>query len=128
MRRRGSGAKLLMAALFTTFLWAGITAGPSVVAAKNLTDMGYTLTDLNLGGSYSQVFAINDKGEVVGWSRTAGNLAQHAFLYSKGTMTDLTQVVSDLFLVDFFNPIDINPAGEIIGTGGNGDAYILKVP
>lgn len=61
---------------------------------------------------------------------TAGDLATHAFLYSGGTMTDLTQVVWDLFLVHFW-AFDINRVGEIIGYGnrdGNTHAYILTVP
>jgi probable HAF family extracellular repeat protein len=32
---------------------------------------------------------INDKGQAVGWSYTAGNVARHAFLYSDGTLIDL---------------------------------------
>jgi probable HAF family extracellular repeat protein len=79
-----------MGALVTAFLWGGITAGPSVADTITYTDMGYTLTDLGtLGGSGSYASAINDKGQVVGYSDTTGDLATHAFLYSKGTMTDL---------------------------------------
>jgi probable HAF family extracellular repeat protein len=131
MRRRGSWTKLWIAALVMAFLWEGITAGPSVAAAKNLTDMGYTLIDLGtLGGSSSNPTAINNKGQVIGGSLTAGDLASHAFLYSDGTMTDLTQVVYDLFFVDNFRAYELNEK-QIIGTGdrdGNTHTYILTVP
>jgi len=41
----------------------------------------YTLTDLaTLGGTFSQAFGLNDKGWVVGFSTTAGDIGFHAFL------------------------------------------------
>ena len=42
-----------------------------------------------LGGSTSLAFGVNDAGQVVGAAATAGNLASHAFLYSRGRMTDV---------------------------------------
>ncbi|HYE65038.1 MAG TPA: DUF3466 family protein, partial [Pyrinomonadaceae bacterium] len=41
-----------------------------------------------LGGSFSSASAINESGQVVGYSETAGG-HYHAFLYSGGRMTDL---------------------------------------
>lgn len=103
IKRRGSGAKSLLAAMLTVFLWGGITAGPSVAGTSTFTDMGYTLIDLGtLGGSGSWASAINDKGQVIGGSLLAGDLTSHAFLYSDGIKTNLTQMVFDLFLVDKF--------------------------
>ena len=131
MRRRGSRAKFLMAALFTAFLWGGITPGTSVAEPITYTDMGYTLSDLGtLGGSDSHARGTNDKGQVVGYSDTAGNVDSHGFLYSDGTMTDLAKVVYDLFLVENFLVSEIS-ADQIIGGGDwNGDqhAFILTVP
>jgi len=42
-----------------------------------------------LGGTESQVRAINDRGQVVGYSQVAGDGAAHAFLYEDGVMKDL---------------------------------------
>jgi probable HAF family extracellular repeat protein len=52
---------------------------------------GGTMTDLGtLGGSASGANAINNSGQVVGYSYIAGTSGdRHAFLYSGGTMTDL---------------------------------------
>ena len=50
----------------------------------------YTLTDFGtLGGTFSQAFAVNNKGWVVGFSTTEGDAALHAFLWRGGIMTDL---------------------------------------
>jgi probable HAF family extracellular repeat protein len=42
-----------------------------------------------LGGNLSRGFAINDAGQVTGYSTTAGDATSHAFLYSAGVMQDL---------------------------------------
>ena len=59
----------------------------------------YTLTDLGtLGGTYSQAWGINNAGQVVGQANIP-NEAEHAFLYSGSTMTDLVvlQIIIDRF-------------------------------
>jgi len=42
-----------------------------------------------LGGRRSQAIAINDRGQVVGWSTLAGDTNLHAFIWEDGVMTDL---------------------------------------
>lgn len=50
----------------------------------------YTFTDLGtLGGTFSQAFGVNDKGWVVGFATTEGDISLHAFLWRRGVMTDL---------------------------------------
>jgi probable HAF family extracellular repeat protein len=51
----------------------------------------YAITDLGtLGGTYSIAYGVNNRGQVTGWSYTAGG-ASHAFLWQPGAsaMTDL---------------------------------------
>lgn len=42
-----------------------------------------------LGGNIATATAVNDDGEVVGWSMTVSNKETHAFLYQQGQMMDL---------------------------------------
>lgn len=73
-----------------------------------------TITDLGVlpGGDNSYASAINDRGEVVGWSATAldnGNL--HAFRWRAGAMSDLG--TDGVFSVAY----DINDRGQVVGFG-----------
>ncbi len=50
----------------------------------------YAVIDLGtLGGSFSLAYAINDKGQIDGFSTIPGDGAIHSFLYASGVMTDL---------------------------------------
>jgi probable HAF family extracellular repeat protein len=75
----------------------------------------YTLTDLGtLGGTFSQAFGVNDKGWVVGFATTEGDISAHAFLWRRGVMTDLgTLGGSDP--LPFSVAGSINNRGEIVG-------------
>ena len=68
------------------------------------------MTDLgSLGGGISMANAINNKGQIIGWSSNMYN-ERHAFLYENGTMKDLGTlegVHSDA--------TDINESGTIVG-------------
>ena len=117
-------AKAMIAASFMVFLWGGITAGPTVAAAKNLTDMGYTLIDLGtLGGSSSRATAINDKGQVIGESATAGDLATHAFLYSNGIMNDLGTLGGT-----YSRATAINKKGQVVGASDTAENMVRQHP
>jgi len=70
-------------------------------AAVEITDLG------TLGGEWSEAYAMNDSGQVIGMSQTA-NGDDHAFLYSNGQMTDLYPLNSLRGM-----PMGINSAGQI---------------
>jgi probable HAF family extracellular repeat protein len=72
----------------------------------------YFVTDPGtLGGTQSFAYGINNSGQVVGFSWTAGDASGHSFLYSNGRMTDLYPLNSqDLVTV---GPTDINDAGQV---------------
>lgn len=74
-----------------------------------------------LGGNWSDATAINDSGQVVGTSRTAGNQT-NVFLYSGGGMTDL-----GAFANHAVAPTAINNSGEVVGNsqGNYGPAAVI---
>jgi probable HAF family extracellular repeat protein len=72
---------------------------------------GYLIVDLGtLGGSETQPVALNERGEVTGWSRTPDN-AQHAFLFANGKMLDLGTLGGSISRGNA-----INDDGEVAGT------------
>src|SRR5256885_1734433 len=70
-----------------------------------------TLTNIpTLGGTVISATDLNNVGQVVGFSRTAGDTAQHAFLFSGGVLSDLGTLGGRFSLAS-----GINGAGQIIG-------------
>lgn len=67
-----------------------------------------------LGGDFSDARNLNDNGEVVGVARTAGG-QDHAFVYVKGTMTDLGTLGGDASIA-----LAINSRGDIVGAAKSG--------
>ena len=85
------------------------------------------VTDLGVlpGGDNSFASAINDHGEIVGWSATAPNNGDlHAFRWRDGTMTDLG-VPPEPFSQSIAR--DINNAGQIAGDMNRGGMDLFAV-
>ena len=86
---------------------------PSIGAYDLATALRYTIVDLGVipGGTLSQAYAINNKGQVVGIS---GNNGDHAFIWQNGTMIDLGFPVGDTS-----DAFAINDLGQVVGAVGN---------
>ena len=79
---------------------------------------GTTPTDLGtLGGSRSTGAGINVFGDVVGMSFTLGEAANHAFVYTGGTMYDLSTLIQPGSGVIGLQATAINDSGQIAGFG-----------
>jgi probable HAF family extracellular repeat protein len=78
-----------------------------------------------LGGSFSQAWAINARGQVAGTSTTAGDAATHAFSWTAtGGMIDLGTLGGSGSSLDFKYPLGVvNDSGQIVGSSSiSGDA------
>lgn len=103
--RRTTLAAVLLAAFAVGVARASATPTPSFTAV----DLG------TLGGAHSRAFALNEAGQVVGWSYTAGPLEDqevHAFSWTHGDgMVDLRTLggsSSEATLV--------SPTGQVVGS------------
>ncbi len=101
---------------------AGGTVAPHLV-------MGYSDISLgSLGGTNGAAYALNNSNEVVGWSQIASG-AQHAFLYSNGTIQDLNGLLPPLSGITLTSAVGIDSAGEIVAFGtdasGQTNEYLL---
>ncbi|MCK6372540.1 MAG: PEP-CTERM sorting domain-containing protein [Zoogloea sp.] len=81
---------------------------------------GGTMTDLGtLGGTTSTARAINDSGQIVGWSTTSTNTTQ-AFFFNAGVMNDIGTLGGT-----FSRAVSINASGQAVGSSSiNGDTEI----
>ena len=90
------------------FIWtSGATDG--VAGNVQMKSLG------TLGGPVSQAYAINDSGQVTGYSDVPAHPAnhQHAFVYSAGMMIDVGQQLTSL--VNSYG-YGINASGHVAGT------------
>src|SRR5215204_4709720 len=84
-------------------------------AETQTTPSYYKVQDLGtLGGSHSWASAINDPGQVVGYSNLAGDQNYHAFLYKDGKMTDLGTLGGTSSEAK-----GINISGQVVGWSDN---------
>ena len=95
------------------------------VAHGYLYSGGVTIDIGSLGGQPTYPFGINDAGQVVGQSTTAGGNS-HAFLYSGGQMTDLGALPGDVYST----ATGINGSGQVVGysasASGTTRAYLYS--
>jgi len=72
-----------------------------------------------LGGYYADAEAINDLDQVVGFAATPDDFGQrsHAFIWQKGAMVDLNDLVVNGADWELEEAADINNAGQIVGVG-----------
>jgi probable HAF family extracellular repeat protein len=88
---------------------------PSVVGVINhalLWQGGKTINLGSLGGNHNNLAtAINNSGQVIGFSDLSGDTTFHAFLWQNGMMTDLGTLPGDAYSI----PLGINDAGQVVG-------------
>lgn len=90
----------------------GLTAMPTSLPAYKLTDLG------TLGGDFTYAVAVNDVGQVVGYSKTAAG-ETHAFLWQHGVMTDLGTLGGN-----HSEASDINNLGYVVGHSHDTEDYV----
>jgi probable HAF family extracellular repeat protein len=116
---------------FTGMLGNGFTYHAFVNGPGFLEDIGV----LDANSDFSAGNGVNDLGQVVGYSSVfvdpnATNSVNHAFLYSGGTMQDLTTLVPQLADFGDTQGLQINDRGQIFGSGvrDRQTTYFLLTP
>jgi probable HAF family extracellular repeat protein len=94
-----------------------------------LDDGGAFISLGTLAGYYSTAYAINDNGQIVGYSSYAlGGQDFHAFLYSNGQMADLNNLIAPDSGWELYEADAINNSGQIAGFGiinGHYQAFLM---
>jgi len=97
------------------------THSPPMVQTPHLLPMTHASGDISLGtlgGTNGVANALNNSNQVVGWSQIASG-AQHAYLYSNGTMQDLNSLIPSSSGFVLTSAVGIDSAGEIVAYGTN---------
>jgi probable HAF family extracellular repeat protein len=120
MNERGQ----VVARSFTNSSINPVTGTPTV--DPFLWDKEQGMIDLGtLGGTSGCAIYLNNRGQVVGYSNMAGDLATHPFLWERGEIEDLGTFRGPFGFANW-----ISEAGEVAGTadheGGQPHAYLWK--
>jgi len=95
------------------------TVGPFLWDRGSMNDLG------TLGGTFGVANALNNRGQVVGFSDLAGDLANHAFIWERNVLTDIGTLGGDNSTANW-----INDAGQVAGisdlTDGTHHAFVWK--
>jgi probable HAF family extracellular repeat protein len=100
---------------FTQTSWVGVQV--PYLQGVNGSGQG-TLKLGNLGGANAVANALNNSNQVVGWSQIASG-AQHAFLYTNGTMQDLNLLIPPVSGITLTSAVGIDSSGRIVAYGTN---------
>lgn len=94
-------------------------SGPSLSVARPVLypSAGGVVDLVGLGGTAASAYAMNGRGDVVGYSYTPGDLRRHAFLYLTGRIWDLNDLVVPGSGLELTAATGINDAGLIVGYG-----------
>jgi probable HAF family extracellular repeat protein len=87
-----------------------------------MTDLKTLVGNPTIGDNSSLAHAINDAGQIVGYSSTTTWGVRHAFLWQNGKMTDLNKQLPRGSTWVLKQASDINGAGQIVGYGSNGSS------
>jgi probable HAF family extracellular repeat protein len=86
------------------------TLDPFLLENGRMTDLG------SLGGTLGLANALNNRGQVVGFSTTAGDLTFRPFIWQRGVLTDIGTLGGDNGSAGW-----INEAGQVVGTADLAD-------
>jgi probable HAF family extracellular repeat protein len=80
------------------------------IGAVQVRAQEYAVTNLSLGGSFTEVTDMNESGQTVGWATTTGNVYQRAFIAGRNGTHDLGTLGGAHSYA-----YGVNEAGQVVG-------------